>query len=55
MCCFWCKSGPISITITVPHSGFAPGESVYCPAYIQNLSNINVKGIDLDLIQVSKY
>ena len=37
--CLCCTSGPLSSTVNLPRTGFAPGETIPINAEIENLSN----------------
>jgi len=38
ICCWCCKTGPITAEIQLNKTGFVPGETVYCNINIENLS-----------------
>ena len=40
---FWCcKSGPINFCVSLPRTGFVPGEKIPINATIDNKSNFNI-------------
>merc|ERR1712061_218349 len=45
------KSDPISATITIPRTGFVPGERMPLNAVILNQSNVKIKNTTLRIIQ----
>lgn len=52
-CCCWCKSGPMTCIVSLPHSGYVPGQSVPVVAELDNISNVEVLNIHFALKKVS--
>ncbi|CAL4115511.1 unnamed protein product, partial [Meganyctiphanes norvegica] len=44
LCCWCCKSGPISIVLRIPRSGYVPGESIVINCECDNKSNRKCHG-----------
>jgi len=55
LCCLCCKSGPISAVITSNRAGYVPGEMIGFNAEVDNLSNRNMKGSFLNLVEIVEY
>lgn len=51
-CCCWCKSGPLTCIVTLPHSGYVPGQSIPVVAELDNISNVEVLNIHFALKKV---
>jgi len=49
ICCWCCKTGPITAEIQLNKTGFVPGETVYCNINIENLSTANLTNTRLNL------
>jgi len=49
ICCWCCKTGPITAEIQLNKTGFVPGETVYCNINIENLSNTELVVTKLNL------
>lgn len=45
-CCLWCKSGPLTVTIRLPVSGYVPGQTIPFQIEIENASNVIVQPIN---------
>ena len=52
--CCCCKSGPITCRCWLPKRGYLPGETLSFSAEIENLSNRNMRGSELKLVQVNQ-
>lgn len=48
-CCLWCKSGPLTLTVKLPTSGYVPGQTIPFQIEIENGSNIRVRPINCEL------
>lgn len=48
-CCFCCKSGPLSVIIHLPVSGFVSGQIMPITAEVDNASNVTVDALKLCL------
>ena len=48
-CC--CKSGPLSSTVNLQRTGYAPGEAILVSAEVENLSNKTMNKTEAKLIQ----
>uniref|UniRef100_A0A1B6CJ57 Arrestin C-terminal-like domain-containing protein n=1 Tax=Clastoptera arizonana TaxID=38151 RepID=A0A1B6CJ57_9HEMI len=44
-CCCWCKSGPLTLVVMLPFSGFVPGQSIPLTIEVDNVSNVEVERI----------
>ncbi|KAM6965425.1 arrestin domain-containing protein 3-like [Aplochiton taeniatus] len=42
LCCLWCKSGPISMTVNLEKRGFVPGETIRITGEFSNYSSRTV-------------
>lgn len=48
-CCFCCKSGPLSVIVHLPVSGFVSGQIIPITAEVDNASNVTVEALKLCL------
>ena len=48
-CC--CKSGPLSSTVNLQRTGYAPGEGILVSAEVENLSSKTMNKTEAELIQ----
>ena len=55
LCCLCCKSGPITAQIHSNRTGYVPGEMIGFNAEVDNLSNRNMTGSFLNLVEVVTY
>ena len=55
ICCLCCMSGPVTATLHTNKTGFVPGEQIILKAEIENLSNLNMRGSYLKLVQITTY
>ena len=53
--CLCCVSGPLSITVYTDRGGYCPGESIGVSAVINNNSDNEVIGLEIQLIQLTVY
>ena len=53
--CLCCKSGPLSVTVYTDRGGYCPGEAIGVSAVINNHSNNEILGLEIQLIQVTIY
>ncbi|KAE8741271.1 hypothetical protein FOCC_FOCC013193 [Frankliniella occidentalis] len=44
-CCLWCKSGPLTMSVRVPHGGYVPGQTILLQIQIDNASTTNVRNL----------
>ena len=51
LCCLCCKSGPISVTMSLDRSGFVPGEKLTINAEVDNKSNKTMNKSVVQLLQ----
>lgn len=51
-CCCWCKSGPLTCVISLPCSGYVPGQIISVVTEIDNISNVEVNSVHLVLKKV---
>lgn len=54
-CCWPCSSGPLSLTASVPQTGYVPGESIIIQAQVVNLSSTDVDYMRFELRQMIVY
>ncbi|KAJ1521956.1 hypothetical protein ONE63_002287 [Megalurothrips usitatus] len=54
-CCFWCKSGPLTLTVRLPVSGYVPGQTIPFQIEIENGSNIRIHPINCVLRKEVKW
>lgn len=55
LCCLCCKSGPITAAIHSNRTGYVPGEMIGFNAEVDNLSNRDMSGSFLNLVEVVTY
>ncbi|XP_069691689.1 arrestin domain-containing protein 17-like [Periplaneta americana] len=48
-CCLWCKSGPVTMVVRLPISGFVCGQIIPIIVELDNASNINIQKIECEL------
>ena len=51
LCCLCCKSGPISVTMSLDRSAFVPGEKLTINAEVDNKSNKTMSKSVVQLLQ----
>lgn len=54
-CCWPCRTGPLSLTASVPQTGYVPGESIVISAQVINLSGSTVDYMKFELRQLIVY
>ncbi|XP_060877415.1 arrestin domain-containing protein 3-like [Metopolophium dirhodum] len=54
-CCCCCKSGPMTMIVYVPYTGFVPGQSIPVTVELDNNSNVDVDSIIIILERVLKF
>lgn len=54
-CCWPCRSGPLSLTASVPQTGYVPGETIKISARVINLSGSTVDHMKFELRQLIVY
>lgn len=54
-CCLFCQSGPLIMTVSLPHSGFAAGQTIPILIEYVNKSTTNVEQTWICLEQVIEY
>lgn len=54
-CCLFCKSGPLSVDVQLPSSGFVPGQIVPISIDVENGSNVDVHNFTISLRQYITY
>lgn len=53
LCSCWCQnSGPITFNMSIPVTGFTPGQEVNVGAYVENMSNISAESVKFQIFQV---
>lgn len=48
-CCFYCESGPLTMVLSLPVSGYVPGQDIPITLEIDNASNISVLDVKCKL------
>lgn len=51
-CCCCCKSGPMTMVVFVPYSGFVPGQSIPVTIEVDNNTNVDIDSIKIRLDRV---
>lgn len=51
-CCFCCKSGPLSLIVSLPVTGFVSGQTIPILAECDNASNVKVNAVKFTLRKV---
>jgi hypothetical protein len=54
-CCWCCESKPLSITVTLPCSGFVPGQKIPITIEYVNKSSLEVDKTTMSLIRTIRY
>lgn len=54
-CCLFCKSNPLMMVITIPQTGFTPGENINVKVNYNNKSDVVVKSTRIDLVRNIRY
>lgn len=54
-CCWPCRTGPLSLTASIPQTGYVPGQSIIIQAQVINLSGSNVEQMKFELRQHIDY
>ena len=55
LCCLWCASGPISLSVTIERGGYCPGESIAISTGAENHSNKGITAVQASLKQIVIY
>ncbi|CAL4092530.1 unnamed protein product [Meganyctiphanes norvegica] len=55
VCCGCCRTGPVTISLTAPKSGYTPGEEIVLFGEINNGTKMKIKDITLKIIQRTIY
>ena len=50
-CCWCCTSDPFNITVTVPVTGYIPGQSIPLTIECENRSDVDIEKIDIRLVR----
>lgn len=48
-CCLFCRSGPLTVVVHLPATGFVPGQIVPIVVDVDNISNVDVERICISL------
>lgn len=48
-CCFFCQSEPLMMTVTVPQTGYTPGQSILVTVFYNNQSDVEVARTKISL------
>ncbi|XP_065224213.1 arrestin domain-containing protein 3-like [Planococcus citri] len=48
-CCLWCASGPLTLVVHLPKTGFVQSEPIPITLEIDNASNVTVDAVHIDL------
>ncbi|GJQ68172.1 hypothetical protein Trydic_g10736 [Trypoxylus dichotomus] len=54
-CCCWCKSGPLTCVVSIPKSGYVPGEIIPIIAEVDNISNVEILSVNFQFQKVVSY
>ncbi|KAF2885772.1 hypothetical protein ILUMI_20407 [Ignelater luminosus] len=54
-CCCWCKSGPLTCVISIPCTGYVPGQVIPVVAEVDNISNVEILGVQFTLQKIVTY
>lgn len=54
-CCFFCESDPLMMTVTLPYSGFVPGQNIHVAVNYNNRSDVQVDGTKLSLKRIIRF
>lgn len=54
-CCLFCKSGPLSVTVYIPSTGYVPGQNVPVAVDIDNASNVDIQRVRISLRQICSF
>lgn len=54
-CCCFCQSGPLTLIVCIPYSGFVPGQCIPVTVELDNNSNVDVDTIKIKLDRVVKF
>ncbi|XP_042871038.1 arrestin domain-containing protein 3-like isoform X2 [Penaeus japonicus] len=55
LCCCWCRSGPLSMVVRIPRSGYVPGQKLLLNAELTNMTRSKVSYSKATLKQVLKF
>ncbi|XP_047490021.1 arrestin domain-containing protein 3-like isoform X2 [Penaeus chinensis] len=55
LCCFWCRSGPLSMVVRIPRSGYVPGQKILLNAECSNMTRSKVSYSKATLKQTVKF
>ncbi|KAF5300362.1 hypothetical protein FQR65_LT00983 [Abscondita terminalis] len=53
--CCWCKSGPITLDISLPVRGYCTGQQINIGAYVQNMSNVSADNVKFRLYKIFEF
>jgi len=54
-CCCWCRSGPLTLAVRLPFSGYVPGQHIPVTLEVDNASSVRVDSVVISLIKVLKF
>lgn len=54
-CCYSCKSGPFTMTVIIPYSGYISGQAIPVTVKYDNQSSVQVKRTKINFIQKITY
>jgi len=54
-CCFCCKSGPLTCVVSLPCTGYVPGQVIPIVAEVDNISNIEIINVHFALQKIVTY
>ncbi|CRK98599.1 CLUMA_CG012199, isoform A [Clunio marinus] len=54
-CCLFCESDPLFMTVTIPYSGFTPGQIIPVTVKYNNKSNVEIDYTRISLVKVVKF
>lgn len=54
-CCLFCESQPLMMTVTLPFSGFVPGQNIHVTINYNNKSDVEVNRTQISLKRIIRY
>lgn len=53
-CCCCCESGPMTLVLCIPYTGFVPGQIIPLTIELDNNSNVAIEEVKIKLERVSR-
>ncbi|XP_046678778.1 arrestin domain-containing protein 3-like [Homalodisca vitripennis] len=51
-CCLWCRSGPLTMVLNLPHAGYVPGQNIPVILEVDNASDVDVDNVVIKLQKI---